>query len=246
MTQVFISASDGFTNIPTHEAILFDLDDTLINHTLAEERGARLFFERHAINLCAETVEEFLVDWRNASNRHMKQFLDGDISFAEQRRRRCREVTRQEATHKEADLLFDDYLEAYELNWKTFDDVPAVLETLRTRGICMGIISNGNIEQQMKKLNKTNLLQYFERVVISEAVGTAKPDKMIFQIAASQIGCRIQRCTYVGDSFETDVRGASAAGMRPVWINRQRRKLSVSNMDHILQIFDLNELHNLI
>ena len=229
----------------TRKALFFDLDDTLLNHTLAEELGAALFFKNNASTFRAQTTESFVYHWLNASKRYMEQFLEGKLSFFEQRRRRCQEVAKGELTSAEADSLFEDYLKAYEANWNTFDDVSGVLRTLRSTGLILGIISNGNTAQQMKKLATTGLSEYFDIVLISEAIDVAKPDKRVFQIAANRAGCRIEQCIYVGDSLEVDFDGASAAGMCGVWLNRTRQTTPSRDEGSIFQIYDLAELLSL-
>ena len=158
-----------------HRPVLFfDIDDTLIDHRQAEEWGAGQLFERHSANFRAESVQAFVPDWQNASKKHLEEFLKGDISFAEQRIRRCREVAARPLTASEAALIFRDYLEAYEAGWTVFEEVPSALESLKSRGVRLGVISNGNVEQRTGKLERMNLLRYFEPVLISESLGVPK------------------------------------------------------------------------
>ncbi len=202
------------------KAVFFDLDGTLVDHDRAEERGARVFFEMHHLILKSSTFKEFWTEWREASERHMEQFLRGGISFPEQRRRRIREVALQPVTPDEADRLFSDYVEAYEAEWTIFEDVLEVLAALETRGFRMGVISNGDADQQRAKLARMDLARFFDHVLVSGDTGFGKPGRSIFETAAARMGRAVEDCVHIGDSFENDIVGAASAGMKAVWINR--------------------------
>ena len=229
-----------------HRPVLFfDIDDTLIDHRLAEEGGAGQLFERHSTSFRAESVQAFVPDWQNASKKHLEEFLKGNISFAEQRIRRCREVAARPLTASVADLIFRDYLEACEAGWTVFEEVPSALESLKSRGVRLGVISNGNVEQQTGKLERMNLLRYFEPVLISESLGVAKPDRVIFQTAAARMGCSVEECVHAGDSLTADVQGALGAGMGAVWLDRLGGEPPPGTQAPLVQVGNLKELLDL-
>ena len=233
---------------PFRGPLFFDIDDTLLNHTLAEELAAGAFFDKYRSFLNSVTGQEFSIDWRTASDRYMEQFLSGRVNFTEHRRLRCQEVMGRAMTGEEANLIFSDYLEVYEANWKVFDDVHNGLKALKDRGVSMGVISNGNGKQQTMKLERMNLLQYFGQIIISESLGVSKPDKQIFEAAATSMGWKTSECIHVGDSIETDVRGAVEAGMRSIWLNRRGLEspdwkglpiVQVENFSEIIRLIDV-------
>lgn len=90
----------------------------------------------------------------------------------------------------------------------------------------MGIITNGPAAHQMEKVEALGLSRWFapESIVVSGAVGVAKPDPEIFRIACERVGTSPESCVYVGDSFASDVVGATSAGMPVVWFNHRRRE----------------------
>jgi len=58
-------------------------------------------------------------------------------------------------------------------------------------------------------------------VAMSESLGVAKPDPAFFARVLELIGSpEPADVAYVGDRVDNDVRPASAAGMRAVWIRR--------------------------
>lgn len=56
-------------------------------------------------------------------------------------------------------------------------------------------------------------------IIDSGAVGVAKPDPRIFEIALDAAGTTASRAIHVGDAYQYDVRGARAAGVRPVLLD---------------------------
>ncbi len=109
----------------------------------------------------------------------------------------------------------------------------------------LGVISNGNVEQQTRKLERMNLLRYFEQVLISESLGVAKPNRVIFQTAAARMGFRVEECAHAGDSLTADVQGALGAGMGAVWLDRLGGEPPPGTQDPLVQVGNLKELLDL-
>jgi FMN hydrolase / 5-amino-6-(5-phospho-D-ribitylamino)uracil phosphatase len=61
--------------------------------------------------------------------------------------------------------------------------------------------------------------------VFSQDHGVEKPDRRLFDVAASEVGCGPDEVVMVGDSLRNDVRGAQNAGWRAIWLNRDGREL---------------------
>ena len=59
---------------PSIKAVFFDLDGTLLDHVLAEQRAAQVFYEKHSSILRASTLEASAKDWETASEKHMERF----------------------------------------------------------------------------------------------------------------------------------------------------------------------------
>jgi putative hydrolase of the HAD superfamily len=95
--------------------------------------------------------------------------------------------------------------------------VSATLAALANAGLMLAVVSNGRTEAQRRKLETLGLLQRFDAVLISEALGSAKPDERIFRAAVGALGVQPRQCMFVGDNPLKDVRAAAALGMRAVW-----------------------------
>jgi HAD superfamily hydrolase (TIGR01549 family) len=102
---------------------------------------------------------------------------------------------------------------------RAFPEVVPTLEALRELGISLGILSNfpTSLENLLRRLG---LRDYFEFVIASAAVGMAKPDARIFDLAVSRADRPRNRLLYVGDHLGDDIEGAHGAGLDAVLIDR--------------------------
>lgn len=76
-------------------------------------------------------------------------------------------------------------------------------------------ITNGNSD-----VSRTSIDRFFEFHVSAASAGAAKPDTRIFlhTLARANI-VDPANAIHIGDSFEDDVEGASAAGMKTIWLD---------------------------
>ena len=205
--------------------IFFDIDQTLINHQQAQDTAALLFLQQFSSSLPYGS-EDFCQCWQAVMEKHFASFMRGEITFYEHRRRRMRELFQKSESYladDEAEERFAIYLQHYENNWTLFDDVLPCLNALSN---CrLGIISNGNTEQQTKKLCQTGIAKRFDIIVVSEEVGVSKPKPEIFWSACRRAKVKVQQCNYVGDSLQNDALAAEAVGMKGIWLNRREELL---------------------
>lgn len=145
------------------------------------------------------------------------------ITFAEQRRRRLRDfLPEMGIPFAEADLdeIFSGYLNAYEAAWAVFPDVAATLAALADDGLITAILTNGTVEQQHQKLERTGLAGRVGPVYTVEDLGVAKPDPVAFQLACARWGLDPATVLSVGDRYDLDVLPARRAGLSAVHLDR--------------------------
>ncbi len=96
------------------------------------------------------------------------------------------------------------------------------LEYLKTKGYRLAIVSNFDYAPTAQMLiDKHNLRQLFETIVISADVGWRKPKDIIFETALNELGISPAEALFVGDNYSADVVGSKALGMDAAWINRR-------------------------
>ena len=103
--------------------------------------------------------------------------------------------------------------------WRVFEDVVPTLDALAARGLKLGVISNWN-ERLRPLLERLKLAGYFDTIVVSREVRASKPSRGIFKQAVRRLGLRPEAILHVGDSLPMDVRGARAAGLSALLLQR--------------------------
>jgi putative hydrolase of the HAD superfamily len=91
------------------------------------------------------------------------------------------------------------------------------LTALRTAGIKLGIITNGETHLQLRSILALDLDRLVDVYLISESEGCRKPHASIFLRATERLGVAPQDCAFVGDKPQTDMLGAREVGMQTVW-----------------------------
>ncbi|MEG7844561.1 HAD family hydrolase [Bacillus mobilis] len=208
--------------------IFFDIDGTLLDYETAERNGIIDFFQVYSTIFSDNELEATKV-WHELSEEYFNKFLSKELSFQEQQGMRMYHLFKtyglnlspEESQHK-----FNQYIELYKNNWTLFEDVHYTLQTLQHGGHSLGIISNGDYEQQVEKLTALNILQYFKCIFTSSEIGISKPNPEIFQRAVLQSNLEMKDCYYIGDRLETDAISSTAAGMQGVWLNRDNLQLN--------------------
>jgi putative hydrolase of the HAD superfamily len=191
------------------QAILFDLDETLIDRTQSiahyAVRFQRDFSDRLApLSACAIATSILAADGRGYRARAE---LFGDLAH-----------TLPWQTPPTLAIL--------QTHWETWFPPSTVaraglvetLMALHALGIRLGIVTNGMVRRQQPKIEQLHIRPYLSTVVISEALQVKKPDPRIFARALDEVGCQASQAWFVGDHPVNDVLGAAAVGLRPIWL----------------------------
>jgi len=120
---------------------------------------------------------------------------------------------------KEAiNIFFKDYIQSL----RRRNCATRTLKTLLERGYALGLISNFTYAPVIYAgLQKLNLNQYFNAILVSEDVGWRKPHPRIFKEALKRLDKKAKQTVFLGDSPVEDIQGAKDVGMRTVFIPSQ-------------------------
>ena len=121
--------------------------------------------------------------------------------------------------------------------WRAYPDARDALTTARARGLAVAVVSNfdSRLPPILQALGFADLVDI---VVYSTACGSAKPDAGIFQYVLTSLAVPAQHALHVGDSLGADYRGALAAGMTAVHLDRHARAApaSIPTIGHLGQL----------
>ncbi len=126
-------------------------------------------------------------------------------------------------------------------NWRTYADVLPALDALSAQGYHLGAASDWGTNL-IRILHALGLSRYLEWVVISGAVGAAKPSPHFYELMVQRAGVPATRIVHVGDSYYGDVQGARTVGAHAILIDRARRWPQLD----VPVIHDLHELADLL
>ncbi|MFD3454260.1 HAD family hydrolase [Streptomyces sp. NPDC058691] len=200
-------------------AVLWDIDDTIFDYSAAERAGVLGHLRGEGLLSAFEDEDRAAARWREVMDLHYGRFLAGEITWAEQRRERVRAFVGPAVTDEAADAWFAAYYVHFEAAWAAFPDVLPALDAL-TPGYRHGLLSNSATAHQERKLARLGLRDRFEFLLCSQELGYAKPAPEAFLAACEALGLPPAEVAYVGDKADTDARGANAAGLHGVWLDR--------------------------
>lgn len=199
----------------------FDIDDTLLDNTKAHRKSARnlrkLFFPN-------ASQKEFERIWEEKLKENWKLFTGGKISFKEQRVRRITSIWKhfgKKIGMKQIENVILIHTKFYEAGWKLMPGVKKNLMALKKRGFRLGIVSNGNWDQQSRKLKKVGVYDFFEEelIFISAKVGFSKPDLRIFKHAQKTADVSSKEIVFFGNEIVQDFEPGKKMGWETVLIN---------------------------
>jgi HAD superfamily hydrolase (TIGR01549 family) len=208
--------------VRTIDTVLFDLDDTLHDDTLAYHRAARavaadIARERgvDADAVFGAYVAEANAFWKKLSAAHLQTpihdareqmwydaLLTAGVDDVPLAQRASADYTRYRSGF-------------LELSPGALD----LLIALRERGCTIGVVSNGFAATHHEKFDVLGLRPYVDRFFLADEMGMVKPDPAIFTHVCAELGSEPARAAMVGDRYDRDVIGAATAGLFTVLID---------------------------
>lgn len=183
-------------NQPRPQAILFDLDGTLLDTAPDLHRALNQVLEAHKRPLVS--IEQARPVASHGSTGLLTLGFGADFN----------ELSRLE--------LREAFLTAYAQDpysgTRYFTGIESLLEQLQAQGIAYGIVTNKPTQFTHALLPHFPLLEACGAVVCGDTLEVAKPDPAPLLHAAEQLDVAPQNCWYVGDA-ERDIVAGRAAGM---------------------------------
>jgi putative hydrolase of the HAD superfamily len=203
------------------EAVLFDVDFTLVRPgpELGPE-GYRRVGERHGLQLDPARYEDARLAALDALQRHPDFVHDDDvwIEFTTQIVRGMGgDGAGAQATAVELVRFWEEHH-----RFTLYEDALPALAVLREHRVKIGLVSNGS--RDLEEFVAHHAIDA-DCAVGSRAFGRTKPHPEIFRHALSLLEVEPEDAAMVGDSYEDDIEGARALGMRAFLLDRDGRRL---------------------
>lgn len=207
---VFIVWRDELLSVEI-ETVLFDLDDTLCEYRQSTAGVLACAFERVGVEPFFEAAE-YTSRYNDFAER--TDSIDGlrTACFAAI----AGEYDRDPSVGREVAAAYADEREYGDVRL-----LPGVATVVKSLGSAyrLGIVTNGPPETQTQKLAAIGLADAFEVVVNAGFETRSKPSPEPFHRALSELDGSPELAVHVGNSLDSDVTGAQAAGLHAVWLS---------------------------
>jgi HAD superfamily hydrolase (TIGR01549 family) len=234
---------------PDFDAVLFDLFDTLV--LIQDEHDAYIqslkkthqHLTRNGLNASFEDFQSaFFRATRNIETQTATTLEEPHFS-------RYIEQTLEEVGAKLKDEQYlvldaaDEFSKEFQDHVTLDPQAVGVLECLH-QNYKTGLVSNLTFSEcAWELLDRYQLKDYLDVIVISGDVNLRKPHPQIFNMPLRYLGVQAQRTLFVGDTPETDVVGSKNVGMTSVHIIR--RPKTNRNIKAHLTITELKQLQTI-
>lgn len=235
--------------MPLPEAILFDLDDTIVSYhmvgDLAWNKVCSDFTEKRKI-LDVKTL-------RNAIDEAGKWFWSdperhrtGRLDLNNARRDVVRLALQKLGCFEEdcAVEIADNYSNLHQEMIHMFPGSEETLKELVKRGVKLALLTNGNAEKQRYKINKFNLERFFDACLVEGELGFGKPDDRVFKLALDKLKVTPEQAWMVGDNLEWDIAASQKLGIYSIWNDYNKKGLPENSK--IIPDRIINSIHELL
>jgi HAD superfamily hydrolase (TIGR01549 family) len=197
------------------DAVLFDWGDTLMQWSPDDdllEAGHAAGFAAIDREPVAGITDRFREDYLG---RFFEPGVIAEIEYPGEVRRLLAEF---DVDVSDGELLrfLDAEHEAWAPARKLAATTHALLESLRGRGLKLGLVSNAFDPPDLlhRDLERFGVAERLDLALFSSEIGRRKPDPLIFREALERLSVEAEATLFVGDTLATDVAGAAALGMR--------------------------------
>lgn len=211
---------DGVVANPCVRAVVFDWYETLAKIT--QEMRVAMFdgVAREAgLDLAVGTLKK---RWHDAARREREQPFGGPVppfrNFCARWRERGEALLEQYGVRGGGELVARHYAGLH-ASAAAYPEAPQVLERLASRQQ-LGVLSDADTDFLRQSIDRAGLT--FSAVACSEELQNYKPHIETFRAVCERLNARPHETVFVGDHPRNDIAGARNAGMRTVWINRNK------------------------
>jgi putative hydrolase of the HAD superfamily len=218
-----ISADQNADAIALPRAILFDLDDTIL---AAGERleALRLVAREFAAELApsrpdgvAERLDAALAEFWSDPVRHKAARL----GIPEARRNVIADAFAATGlahmTENLAERIATRFAAYRDELTDFFPGARETIETLKSRGVLLALVTNGGAEGQRGKIERFSIAPLFDHIQIEGEHGFGKPDERAYLHAMDALGVEPHETWMVGDNLEWEVAAPQRLGIFAIW-----------------------------
>ena len=220
------------TSSQPYTTVLFDLDHTLLDSDASEA----LAFESALRGIGIDEPGVHFGDYDRINRSLWAAVERSEVLPARVRTLRFEQLLAAIGHDADAVELADEFAAGL---GRHGDLYPGALEMLAAlaENASLALVTNGLSDVQRARVERLDIAQFFDAVIISGEVGVSKPSAAIFDIAFDQLGSPSRAdALMVGDSLTSDIQGGVNSGIATCWYNPSRRDAAAgSRFDHEIE-----------
>tara|TARA_B100001121_G_C18564042_1_gene561752 strand:+ start:200 stop:862 length:663 start_codon:yes stop_codon:yes gene_type:complete len=130
-------------------------------------------------------------------------------------------------------------------NLSTYEEVPEILKTLKTRKLKLAILSNGTPSLLNELVVNNQIDNFFDDIFSIEDVGIYKPASKVYNIPLKKYNIEKKQILFLSANT-WDVSGGGNYGFTSVWVNRNKNVFDKLDYKPEFEIEDLYQLRKII
>ncbi len=198
------------TNLMPLKALIFDLDSTLVDASLAykvAQESVGFKDEDAFFQACRQSVKHRLPQGHTSAHHRLLYFKQ----WLEQKGLYSHSAALEMTAQYEVTLQ-----KSYRDQWEALNR-PQLFNELKEKYV-LAVITNETARTQLLKLSSLDPKSHFFKIVVtSEDVGVEKPHETVFREVYARLNLQPQDCVVVGDDIDNDIVPALKMGSRAVW-----------------------------
>ena len=221
-----------------YKAVLIDWDDTIGDFIGAAKLALLEMYDKYHLSDYFASHEEFVSLYKPhnielwdkyGKDLVTKAFLRVDrflwplLHGSKVGERQEAKGERQELTAL-AEQMSEDFLHLTTAHFSLLEGAEELVRYLAEK-YPLTVVTNGFVEVQYEKFDKSGLRDCFAHIVLSEEVGCQKPNPRIYEEALRMNGVSAEEAVMIGDSWNSDIQGAINAGIDQIWIRKSQDPL---------------------
>ena len=221
-----------------YKAVLIDWDDTIGDFIGAAKLALQEMYDKYHLSDYFASHEEFVSLYKPHNIELWDKYGKDLVTKAFLRVDRflwpllhgSKVGERQEATGERQDLtalaeqMSEDFLHLTTAHFSLLEGAEELVRYLAKR-YPLTVVTNGFVEVQYEKFEKSGLRDCFAHIVLSEEVGCQKPNPRIYEEALRMNGVSAEEAVMIGDSWNSDIQGAINAGIDQISIRKSQDPL---------------------
>ena len=221
-----------------YKAVFIDWDDTIGDFVGAAKLALQDMYEKYNLSEYFASFEEFFLLYKPhnielwdkyGKDLVTKEYLSFDrFFFPLMHGSRVGERLKVKGERQEvaalAEQLSEDFLNMTTARFSLLEGAEELVRYLAAK-YPLTVVTNGFVEVQYEKFDKSGLRDCFAHIVLSEEVGCQKPNPRIFEEALRMNNLSADDVVMIGDSWNSDIQGAINAGIDQIWIRKSKDPL---------------------